>query len=65
MSVLLPISTARSRIIDECYAKAKEIILAHEDILHKCAALLIEKEKIGQEEFDSLFAEGTEKPELE
>ena len=30
------------RIIDECYAKAKEIILAHEDILHKCAALLIE-----------------------
>ena len=53
------------RIIDECYAKAKEIILAHEDILHKCAALLIEKEKIGQEEFDSLFAEGTEKPELE
>ena len=27
------------RIIDECYAKAKEIILAHEDILHKCAAL--------------------------
>ena len=53
------------RIIDECYAKAKEIILAHEDILHKCAALLIEKEKIGQEEFDRLFAEGTEKPELE
>ena len=33
------------RIIDECYAKAKEIILAHEDILHKCAALLIEKER--------------------
>ena len=53
------------RIIDECYAKAKEIILAHEDILHKCAALLIEKEKIGQEEFDSLFVEGTEKTELE
>lgn len=53
------------RIIDECYAKAREIILAHEDILHKCAALLIEKEKIGQEEFDSLFVEGTEKPELE
>ena len=53
------------RIIDECYAKAKEIILAHEDILHKCAALLIEKEKIGQEEFDILFVEGTEKPKLE
>ena len=43
------------RIIDECYAKAKQIILEHEDILHKCSALLIEKEKIGQAEFDRLF----------
>ena len=49
------------RIIDECYAKAKQIILAHEDILHKCAALLIEKEKIGQEEFDHLFTGVEEK----
>ena len=43
------------RIIDECYAKAKDIILKHEDILHACSALLIEKEKIGQTEFESLF----------
>ena len=49
------------RIIDECYAKAKQIILEHEDILHKCAALLIEKEKIGQEEFDRLFTGAEEK----
>ena len=49
------------RIIDECYAKAKQIILEHEDILHKCSALLIEKEKIGQAEFEALFQDG-EKP---
>ena len=45
------------RIVDECYAKAKEIICGHEDVLHSCAALLIEKEKIGQEEFEALFAQ--------
>ena len=43
------------RIVDECYAKAKEIILEHQDVLHKCCDLLIEKEKIGQEEFEALF----------
>ena len=43
------------RIVDECYSKAKNIILEHEDVLHSCAALLIEKEKIGQEEFEALF----------
>ena len=43
------------RIVDECYTKAKNIILEHEDVLHSCAALLIEKEKIGQEEFEQLF----------
>ena len=43
------------RIVDECYTKAKNIILEHEDVLHSCAALLIEKEKIGQEEFEALF----------
>ena len=45
------------RIVDECYAKAKQIICGHEDVLHSCAALLIEKEKIGQEEFEALFAQ--------
>ena len=49
------------RIIDECYAKAKQIILAHEDVLHSCCALLMEKEKIGQAEFEALFQDG-EKP---
>ena len=43
------------RIVDECYSKAKKIILEHEDVLHSCAALLIEKEKIGQDEFEGLF----------
>ena len=42
-------------IIDECYAKAKEIILAREDVLHSCAKLLLEKERIGREEFEALF----------
>ena len=49
------------RIIDECYAKAKQIILDHEDVLHSCCALLMEKEKIGQAEFEVLFQDG-EKP---
>ena len=43
------------RIIDDCYTKAKEIIMKHEDVLHSCSQLLIEKEKIGQQEFESLF----------
>lgn len=42
-------------IIDECYQKAKDIIMKHEDVLHKCAKLLLEKEKIGRAEFESLF----------
>ncbi len=43
------------RIIDECYEKAKAIIQEHVSVLHRCTELLIEKEKIGQEEFESLF----------
>ncbi len=43
------------RIIDECYEKAKNIILEHRDVLESSTALLIEKEKIGQEEFEALF----------
>ena len=46
------------RIIDECYAKAKEIILAHEDVLHSCTELLMEKEKISGKEFEELFDSG-------
>lgn len=43
------------RIIDECYTKAKEIIMVHRDVLEQCAALLMEREKIGREEFEALF----------
>ena len=43
-------------IIDDCYVKAKEIIMKHEEVLHKCAKLLLEKEKINREEFEALFA---------
>ena len=42
-------------IIDQCYTRAKELILEHENVLHSCAELLLQKEKIGQEEFEALF----------
>lgn len=42
-------------LIDEAYAEAKSLISQHEEVLHKCADLLLEKEKIGQEEFEALF----------
>jgi cell division protease FtsH len=42
-------------IVDDCYKKAKEIIIQHEKVLHSCAKLLLEKEKIGRDEFESLF----------
>ena len=48
------------RIIDECYASAKVVIEQHRDVLERCAAMLLEKEKIGQEEFEALFS-GEEK----
>lgn len=41
-------------IVDDCYRKAKGIIHEHEKILHACAELLLEKEKIGREEFEAL-----------
>lgn len=43
------------RIIDDCYTKAKDIIMQHEKVLHSCAMLLLEKEKINREEFEALF----------
>ena len=42
-------------IIKECYSRARVIIMEHEQVLHKCAELLLEKEKIGREEFEALF----------
>ena len=43
------------RIIDECYQKARDIIRQYDYVLHACADLLIEKEKISQSEFEALF----------
>ena len=48
-------------IISDCYGKAKAIISDHMDVLHRTAALLMEKEKLTGKEFDSLF----EKPSLQ
>ena len=50
------------RIIDECYLKAKEIIHQYEAVLHQCADLLLEKEKISREEFEALFSDQKEIP---
>ena len=50
-------------IIDDCYAKAKTIIIENMEVLHKCADLLIEKEKIGREEFEALFESKDTSPE--
>ena len=43
------------RIVDDCYAQAREIILQNIEVLHRCAQLLLEKEKISREEFEGLF----------
>lgn len=43
------------RIIDECYVKAKQILKENDKVLHDCAELLLQKEKITREEFEALF----------
>ena len=55
--VATTIDSEVKRIIDECYDRAKTIIKEHEDVLYKCADLLLEKEKITREEFEALFEE--------
>ena len=45
------------RIVAECYSEAEKIIKEHMDVLHKSAALLLEKEKITRDEFEALFNE--------
>lgn len=45
------------KLIDECYAQAKKMLLENKDVLHRCAELLIEKERIGRDEFEGLFEE--------
>ncbi len=50
-------------IIDDCYEKAKAMILEQEDVLHKCAELLLKKEKINRSEFEALFDTAYPQPE--
>ena len=54
-SMATVIDSEVKRIIDECYSRARSIIKEHEDVLHACANLLLEKEKITREEFEALF----------
>ena len=46
----------------DCHADARKIISQHMDVLHKCAALLLEKEKIQRDEFEALFTAKNEMP---
>ena len=55
-TVASTIDSEVKKLIDDCHEKAKKMILEHEDVLHKCCELLLEKEKIGQAEFEALFA---------
>ena len=54
-SVTAQIDQEVKSIIDDCYEKAKQMIKSHEYVLHRCAELLLEKEKITREEFEALF----------
>ena len=49
------IDNAVKKLIDEAYASAKQLLEEHMEVLHKCAALLMEKERISREEFEALF----------
>ncbi|MCI9147161.1 MAG: ATP-dependent zinc metalloprotease FtsH [Hungatella sp.] len=53
--VAAAIDSEVKRIIDQCYEKAKVMIHEHEYVLHKCTEVLLEKEKVGQEEFEQMF----------
>lgn len=50
------------RIMDDCYAKAKQILVDHMEILHKCAELLLEKDRIDGKTFEALFEGGAVMP---
>ncbi len=54
-SVAAEIDKEVKSIVDDCYAKAKATISQHMDVLHACAELLLQKEKITREEFEALF----------
>ena len=54
-NVAAAIDSEVKRIIDECYEKAKYMIQDYEYVLHRCTQVLLEKEKVGQEEFEQMF----------
>ena len=54
-SVAGEIDNEVKKIIGECYARAEAVIKENESVLHSCAQLLLEKEKINREEFEALF----------
>lgn len=54
-NVAAVIDSEVKRIIDECYEKAKSMIQEYEYVLHRCTEVLLEKEKVGQEEFEQMF----------
>ena len=54
-NVAARIDSEVKRILDECSNKARQMIRENEDVLYRCAELLLEKEKIGREEFEALF----------
>ena len=56
-NMLSQIDNEVKQLVDECYAKAKELILEHRDVLEKSCALLLEKEKLTGSEFAALFGE--------
>ncbi len=62
-SVASEIDREVKAIIDECYAKGRKILKEYDSVLHSCAELLLEKEKITREEFEALFEE--KQPEIE
>lgn len=53
-NVAAAIDSEVKRIIDECYEKAKSMIQEYEYVLHRCTQVLLEKEKVGQEEFEQM-----------
>lgn len=56
-SIAAQIDKEVKSIIDDCYQKAKDIILLKEEVMHRCASLLLEREKITREEFEELFVQ--------
>ena len=59
-SVARVIDEEVKKIIDECYDKAKQILTDNLQVLHDCANLLMEKDRISRDEFESLFSKKSE-----